>query len=464
MENNTATETPGQGTVNPPASDSHRQPPAVHPVDEVLPVGRTVLAGIQHVAAMYAGVVAPPIIIAAALRFDLAQSAFLVGACLFTAGLATLLQTLGPWKFGARLPFVNGVSFATVTPMTAILAGHGGRGGLPVIYGATIVSGLVCVVAAPWFCRFVKYFPPIVSGSVITLIGVSLLPVAVGWVRSTAADTDRVPGKNLALAGFTLAVILALRRLTRGFLQQVAILVGLLVGTLAAIPMGMAHFSGLAHEAVFGFPTPFHFGAPRFDAAAIVSMLVVMLVCMTESTADMIALGEVVDRPSDETVIARGLRADGLGSALSAVFNGFMCSAFAQNIGLVALTRMRSRFIVAFGGVVLVALGVMPILSGAVALIPQPVLGGAGLVLFGTVAVAGVKMLGTADLGKDSNLLIAATALGLGIIPVVGGNIYAGLPSWLTTILGSGISTGCVAAVVLNLLFHHIAPRRHPEP
>lgn len=276
----------------------------IHPVDETLPPFKMFTSGLQHVAAMYAGVVAPPMIVGPACGLSATETAFLMGASLFTAGIATLLQTLGFWKVGARLPFVNGVSFAGVTPMVAIGKAQGPDDALPVIFGAVIVAGVLGFLLAPYFSKLVRFFPPVVTGTVITLIGVSLLPVAFNWSQG---GNDRAPDygslTNIGMAALTFLIVLVLRRVLRGFLQQIAILLGLVAGTLIAIPVGITHFSALSQASLIGFPTPFHFGAPQFDIAAIVSMCLVMLVCMTESTADMLALGRIVDRPADERTI-----------------------------------------------------------------------------------------------------------------------------------------------------------------
>ncbi|MBW8700066.1 Uric acid permease PucK [Streptomyces sp. MBT84] len=353
---------------------------AAHPVDEKLPALKMAASGLQHVAAMYAGVVAPPLIVGAAVGLTGTDLTFLTGACLFTAGIATLLQTLGIWKIGARLPFVNGVTFAGVAPMTAIAASTDDpSAALPVIFGAVVVAGLLGFLAAPFFSKAVRFFPPVVTGTVITLIGFSLLPVAFGWAQGPdpAAD-DYGSATQLSLAGVTLVVVLLLRRFTRGFVKQIAVLLGLIAGTLVAIPFGVIDLTPVLDADVIGFPAPFHFGAPQFHLAAILSLCVVMVVSMTESTADMLALGEIVERPADERTIAAGLRADTLGSALSPLFNGFMCSAFAQNIGLVAMTRIRSRFVVATGGGFLVLLGLCPMAASLIAVVPRPVLAGRG--------------------------------------------------------------------------------------
>ncbi|WP_438819012.1 nucleobase:cation symporter-2 family protein [Streptomyces hilarionis] len=443
-----------QSSVSPGSVDR----PVVHPVDERLPALRTATSGLQHVAAMYAGVVAPPLIVGAAVGLTGAELTFLTGACLFTAGLATFLQTLGVGRIGARLPFVNGVTFAGVAPMTAIAAATDDkRDALPVIFGAVIVAGLLGFLAAPVFCKAVRFFPPVVTGTVITLIGVSLLPVAFGWAQGPdPAAHDYGSTTNLGLAAATLATVLLLRRFAHGFVKQIAVLLGLVAGTLMAIPLGVTDFGPVADAGLVGFPTPFHFGAPRFQLAAIVSMCVVMVVSMTESTADMLALGEIVERPADERTIAAGLRADTLGSALSPVFNGFMCSAFAQNIGLVAMTRIRSRYVVAAGGGFLVLMGLCPAAASLIAVVPRPVLGGAGIVLFGSVAASGIQTLARAGLDRDDNLLIVAVSLAVGIVPITAPGFYHAFPQTARIVLDSGISTGALTAVLLNLVFHHV--------
>ncbi|AEW97146.1 MULTISPECIES: nucleobase:cation symporter-2 family protein [Streptomycetaceae] len=451
---------PASPAPAPQTAPATAQPPQRHPVDQVLPPVRLFTSGLQHVAAMYAGVVAPPLVIGKAVGLSATELTFLVGASLFTAGLATLLQTIGFWKVGARLPFVNGVSFAGVAPMVAIADSTDHRDSLPVMFGAVIVAGALGFVAAPYFSKLVRFFPPVVTGSVITLIGVSLLPVAIGWIAGNDPAHPAAGLSDIALAAITLVVVLALRRLLTGFLQQIAVLIGLVVGTVIAVPFGKTDFTPITKASVIGFPTPFHFGAPQFQIPAIVSMCIVMLVCLTESTADILALGKVVEKPADEATLAAGLRADTLGSAISPLFNGFANSAFAQNIGLVAITRVRSRFVVAAGGMLLIVMGLCPVLASLIALVPGPVLGGAGIVLFGTVAASGVKTLAEADLDDGNNLLVMGVALGVGIIPIVAEHFYDGIDPRLQIVLKSGISTGCLVAVVLNLLFNHLGRKR----
>ncbi|MFF1732729.1 nucleobase:cation symporter-2 family protein [Streptomyces sp. NPDC058247] len=452
--------TPAKGSAEGPCST----PPAgpeVHPVDEKLHPSRLVPAALQHIAAMYAGVVTPPLIIGQAVRLDTAGQTRLIAASLLIAGVATLLQTLGvKGLVGNRLPFVNAASSAGIAPMLAIAETNARGDQLPAIYGAVMVAGVFCLAIGPFFGKLLRFFPPLVTGVVITLIGVTLMPVPVAWAQGgdrTAADFGDM--KYLALAAFTLVVILVIQRFGRGFVKQVALLLGLLIGTLAAIPFGMADFGALRSAPVAALPTPFAFGTPEFQPAAIISLCLVMLVLMTESSAGMLAIGEICDRETSGRTITRGLRTDGLATLLGPVFGGFPTSAFAQNVGVVSLTKVRSRYVVAAAGGALLVLGVFPVLGAVVSTVPMPVLGGAGIVLFGSIAVSGIRTLSEAGLDDSSNIILVAVALGAGIIPLAAPTFYAEFPAWAQTVLGSGISAGALVAVSLNLFFHHLGTR-----
>ncbi|MEU6658284.1 nucleobase:cation symporter-2 family protein [Streptomyces sp. NPDC046821] len=452
--------TPAKGQAVGPCST----PPAgpeVHPVDEKLHPSRLVPAALQHIAAMYAGVVTPPLIIGQAVHLDTAGQTRLIAASLLIAGVATLLQTLGVKGFvGNRLPFVNAASSAGIAPMLAIAETNAKGDQLPAIYGAVMVAGVFCLAIGPFFGRLLRFFPPLVTGVVITLIGVTLMPVPVAWAQGgdrTAADFGDM--KNLALAGFTLVVILLIQRFGRGFVKQVALLFGLLIGTLVAIPFGMADFGALKSAPVAALPTPFAFGTPVFQPAAIISLCLVMLVLMTESSAGMLAIGEICERECTGRTITRGLRTDGLATLIGPVFGGFPTSAFAQNVGVVSLTKVRSRYVVAVAGGALLILGAFPVLGAVVSIVPMPVLGGAGIVLFGSIAVSGIRTLSEAGLEDSSNIILVAVSLGAGIIPLAAPTFYADFPAWAQTVLGSGISAGALVAVSLNLFFHHLGTR-----
>ncbi|WP_217179489.1 nucleobase:cation symporter-2 family protein [Streptomyces sp. AC495_CC817] len=434
---------------------------AARPEDERLPIGATIAYGFQHVLTMYGGIIAPPLIIGSMAGLDGAQIGVLITACLFMGGLATILQTVGIPFFGSQLPLVQGVSFAGVATMGAIVTNGGG---LPAVFGAVIVASVIGLLIAPVFATIIRFFPPVVTGVVITTIGLTLLPVAAGWAMGGNREAaDFGSPQNLLLAGITLVIVLVLSKVPVGAVSRLAILLAIVLGTVLAAVMGRVDFSAVGEGPIFALPSPFAFGMPTFEIAGIISMFIVILVTLTETTADILAVGEIVGTKVDSKRIAAGLRADMLSSAVSPVFGSFTQSAFAQNVGLVAITGVKSRFVVTAGGAVLVVLGLLPVLGRVVAAVPTPVLGGAGIVLFGSVAASGIRTLAKVDYRGNMNLVIVATALGIGMLPIAAPTIYDQMPDWFNTIFHSGISSAAVAAILLNLLFNHLGSRARSD-
>ncbi|MFT3860646.1 solute carrier family 23 protein [Micropruina sp.] len=460
----------------------------VHPVDEVLPAPRLAAYGFQHVLAFYAGAVLVPILVSSALGLTSEQLIHLINADLFTCGIASILQAVGfgrgAWRVGIKLPLLQGVTFTAVSPMIAIGMAVIGTGGTPVdglltIYGAVIVAGLFTFFVAPFFAKLLRFFPPVVTGSIILIIGVALVPVAAGDISfgaigglngvvidATGAYTPvemfdyslRNPElmlKNLAYAGGTLALILVVQRFTRGFLQTIAVLLGLVAGTLVAFFLGDAHFDDVASSSWIGVTTPFYFGVPQFSITAILSMIIVMLITMVETTGDAYATGEIVGkrvRPSD---ISAAIRADGLATTLGGVLNSFPYTAFAENVGLVRLTQVKSRWVVVAAGSIMIILGLLPKAAAIVAGIPHPVLGGAALALFAAVAVAGIQTLQKVDFTDHRNGIVVGTTIGAAGLITGYGAIAGAFPGWAQIFFGSGITLGAIVAIGLNLLFFH---------
>jgi OHCU decarboxylase len=436
--------------------------PAVHPVDEVLPASALTVYGLQHVLTFYAGAAIVPLLVAGALGLSDAQLAFLINANLFTCGIATLLQTIGFWKIGVRLPVVQGTTFVAVGPMIAVgLSSGGGVPGLLEIYGAVIVAGIFTLVIAPFFAKLVRYFPPIVTGTVITSIGIVLLPVAAleaGGGDPTADDFGSLP--NLALAAATLLLILFMYRFFRGFAATIAVLLGLVAGTGLAALAGQTEFGVIGESSWFGVITPFHFGLPTFGIAAITSMVIVMLITAVEMTGDTLAVGEIVRKKVGPDGIARAIRSGGLATAIGGVLNSFPLTSYSANAGLVRLTGVRSRFVVAGAGVMMLIIGIVPKTGAVVAAIPHPVLGGAGLVLFGAVGVVGIQILSRADLSNQRNVMVLAVSLGFALIPVGFPTFYAAIPETAQMIFASGITMAALSAIVLNLLFNEFRKKQ----
>ena len=426
------------------------------PEDENLGIGANLAYGLQHVLTMYGGIIAVPLIIGQAAGLSSADVGLLIAASLFAGGLATLLQTLGIPFFGCRLPLVQGVSFAGVSTMVAII-GSDGAGGLPVVFGAVIVASVIGLLITPLFSSITKYFPPLVTGIVITTIGLTLMPVTARWAMGGNSQSPEFGSMaNIGLAAITLVLVLLLSKLGSASISRLSILLAIVIGTLVATAVGMTDFSRVLEGPLVALPEVLHFGMPEFRLAAILSMLIVIIVTMVETSADILAVGEIIDTKVDAKRLGNGLRADMISSALAPLFGSFTQSAFAQNVGLVAVTGIKSRYVVATGGLILVTLGLLPVMGRLVAAVPTAVLGGAGLVLFGTVAASGIRTLAQVDYRNNMNLIIVATSIGFGMIPIAAPNFYQHFPTWFETIFHSGISSAAIMAILLNLLFNHL--------
>ncbi len=428
--------------------------PEVHPVDEKLPAGKLTILGLQHVLVMYAGAVAVPLIIGGALKLPKDQIALLINADLLCSGIVTLIQSLGFWKFGIRLPVMMGVTFAAVGPMLAI--GANPALGITGIFGAVIISGIFAIFAAPFISRMLPLFPPVVTGVIISIIGLSLIRVAANWAGGGAANPNFGDPMYLGVALLVLVSIVLITRFVKGFFANISVLLGLIIGFVVALALGQVNFAGIAEASWFSLVPPFAFGAPTFDFVAAATMCIVMVVVMIESMGMFLALGDLTQRPINQRDLADGLRVDGLGTLIGGVLNTFPHTSFSQNVGLVGVTGVRSRYVCVAGGIIMLALGVLPKLALAVASVPQFVLGGAGLVMFGMVAATGIRILHSVDFhgAKRHNLYIVAISLGMGLVPEISPKFFSRMPHVLEPLLHSGILLAAVTAVILNLVYN----------
>ncbi|WP_416232904.1 nucleobase:cation symporter-2 family protein [Castellaniella sp.] len=436
------------------------RPQSQRPEDERLGLPANILYGFQHVLTMYGGIIAVPLIVGQAAGLAPAEIGILIASCLFMGGLATLVQTLGIPFFGCQLPLVQGVSFASVATILAILTSGGD---LPSVFGAVMAAALLGLLITPVFSRIIRFFPPLVTGSVITTIGLSLMPVAAHWAMGgNAKAPDFGSTANIGLAAVTLAIVLLLSKLGNATVSRLSILLAMALGTLIAWAADMTDFSRVADGPTFALPTLFHFGLPEFHPAAILSMFIVILVVLVETSADILAVSDIIKTPINSRRLGDGLRADMVSSLIAPAFGSFTQSAFAQNVGLVAVTGVKSRFVVATSGVILLVLGLLPVMGRLIATVPAAVLGGAGLVLFGTVAASGIRTLAKVDYEDGMNLIIVATSVGFGMIPIAAPQFYNHFPDWVATIFHSGISSTAIMAILLNLLFNHLK-RGNPD-
>ena len=473
----------------------------VHPVDERLPAGRLTALGLQHVLVMYAGAIAVPLIVGRALKLSPEEVALLISADLFACGIVTLIQSLGFTRwFGIRLPVMMGVTFASVGPMVAFANAVPGVDGARAIFGAIIGAGIVSMLIAPIIGKLLRFFPPVVTGTIITIIGVSLMRVGVGWAMggpaplaqnvdvpklvamvdaakatavTAAAAGASVPVlklagpvplvdnanygalDNMAIAAVVLVFILLLVKYAKGFVANISVLLGIVGGCAIAIAMGKMNFDKVGRAHWFDIVLPFHFGLPTFDPVMILTMVLVMIVVMIESVGMFLALSEITGKPIGPADLAAGLRTDGLGTLIGGVFNTFPYTSFSQNVGLVGVTGVKSRWVCVAGGLIMIVLGMLPKMAAFVESIPQFVLGGAGLVMFGMVAATGIRILTNVDFkGNRHNLYIVALSIGFGLIPLVAPRWSQQMPHGLHPLLESGILLTALAAVLLNVFFN----------
>ena len=421
-------------------------------VNEMLPVSQLAILGLQHVLAMYAGAVAVPLIIGGAVGLTPDQLAFLVAADLFTCGIATLLQAIGMGPYiGIKLPAILGCTFAAVGPLIII----GKNLGMQTAYGSIIVAAIIVVLVAPLYGKILKFFPTVVTGTVVTMIGLSLVNVGVSSIGGGSGAKDFGSIQNLLLAAFVMIVVLISNKFLKGFLQAVSVLNGIILGTIVAAFMGRVDLSVVANAKWISLVHPFNFGLPKFDLGSIVMMTFVMLTVMIESTGTFLGIGKVCEKDITEKDIVRGLRAEGIATLLGGIFNSFPYTTFNQNLGLLALSKVKSRFVVVASGIILVALGLIPKFAALATIIPQPVIGGATTIMFAMVAVAGIQMLSSVDFNNNSNMMVVACSIGIGLGITAVPNLLDQTPTIFKSIFSSGIVSTSVVAVILNAFLNY---------
>ncbi|PRY95775.1 NCS2 family nucleobase:cation symporter-2 [Hasllibacter halocynthiae] len=464
-------------------------------VNERIPAPKLFTLGLQHVLVMYAGAIAVPLIVGRVLGLSPADVAFLISADLFVCGVVTIIQSLGASKwFGVKLPVMMGVTFASVGPMVSIAVANPGPEGARMIFGAIIGAGVIAMLIAPIVSRLLRFFPPIVTGTIILVIGVTLMRIGINWifglpVGPTApqlvdpehaawleqvrqmTDAPEIPGglalapsadnpayatlQNMGISALVLATIILVMRFARGFWANISVLCGIVMGGLLAAALGIMHFEHVETAEWFALITPFHFGLPIFDPIMILTMTLVMIVVMIESTGMFLALSEMCGKKLERPSLSAGLRTDGLGTLIGGLFNTFPYTSFSQNVGLVGVTGIRSRYVCVMGGAIMIVLGLVPKMGALVEALPVAVLGGAGLVMFGMVAATGVRILGGVDFANNKfNGLIVAISLGMGMIPLIAPQFVMHLPHSIHPLIDSGILLASISAVTLNVIFN----------
>lgn len=418
----------------------------IYEVGDNPPLGKKMLFGLQHIFAAFSGIVVVPLVISGALGFDSKMTTSLISASILAAGLATMIQAYGIGRVGSRVACIMGTDFTFVSPAISV----GSTLGMPGIIGATILGSLFEILLSFFIRPLMKLFPPLVTGTVVCLIGLTLLPVSIDWAAGGTGASDYGSLLNVSIAMLVMIVTLILNRYGKGLVSSASILIGMLVGYLVCIPLGMVDFTPVVEAKWFAIPRLFEYGVV-FDWKAVLAFLPAYFVTTIETVGCLKAIGETSNIEMNDKKIGSGILADGIGSIIGGVVGAFSNTSFSQNVGLISLTKVASKHVAGMAGILLVCLGLLPKLAGVINGIPQPVLGGVGLVMFGMVAAAGIKTLSRVEL-TDRNLLIIATSMALGLGVTFRPDFIAQLPEAMKMIFSSGISTGTIVALVLNLL------------
>lgn len=407
--------------------------------------------GLQHLLAMYSGSILVPIMIATALGYSAEQLTYLISTDIFMCGVATFLQLQLNKYFGIGLPVVLGVAFQSVAPLIMIGQSHGSGA----MFGALIASGIYVVLVSGIFSKVANLFPSIVTGSVITTIGLTLIPVAIGNMGNMGNNVPEPTGQSLLLAAITVLIILLINIFTKGFIKSISILIGLVVGTAIAATMGLVDFSPVAVAPLVHVPTPLYFGMPTFEISSIVMMCIIATVSMVESTGVYLALSDITKDPIDSTRLRNGYRAEGLAVLLGGIFNTFPYTGFSQNVGLVKLSGIKTRLPIYYAAGFLVLLGLLPKFGALAQIIPSPVLGGAMLVMFGFVSIQGMQILARVDFANNEhNFLIAAVSIAAGV-GLNNSNLFVSMPTAFQMFFSNGIVVASLLAIVLNAVLNH---------
>lgn len=404
-----------------------------------------ILLAFQHIFAAFGGIIVVPIIVASSLKLNAETSTALLSAAILMAGVATFIQSKGVYSVGARVACIMGTDITFVAPAAVV----GKKFGLAGIFGATILGAIIVVILSFFIKHIMKLFPKVVTGIVVCLIGLTLLPVSIDWAAGGSGAKNYGSLQNITIALIVMIITLLINHYGKGLVSSASILIGMVVGYVICIPLGMVDFSTISGLKIISVPAVFQYGV-KFNLSALLPFIPAYFVSVISTVGNLRAINEISDI-DDDTRISKGVLSDGIGSILAGMFGAMPNTSFSQNVGLIPLTKVASRYVTLVAGIILIILGLVPKFSGVINVMPQPVLGGVGIVMFGTVAAAGIQTLSHVNL-NNRNILIIATSIGLGLGVTFRPEILSGLPESLKMIFSSGISTGTIAALILNLV------------
>jgi uracil-xanthine permease len=434
-------------------------PAQILPVDEILPTRKLILLGLQHVLVMAASPITSVFLVSKALNFSPALTLNLISATFLVCGLGTLLQSFGPLKFGARLPFIMVPGGAPVI----IFLTTAQQTDIQTAVGAVMLTGLFYFLVLPVFARCLKFFPKLVIGTMLLLVAINLVKVYGGIITGAPNSPNFAAPSNVLLALATVGFTLLFARVLSGILGQLAVLFGLLAGALVATLTGAMGFDAVLPGAVLSVPILFPFGVPKFDLIAAIPLMVFSVISMAEATGQTVAIAEAVGKDIDvRTEVPKTIRGDALISLIGACLGTSLIITSGENIGVVRATGVRSRYVTATSGVILILLALFAPLGRLINAIPGPVVGGTAVIVFCIIAVMGIDQLRKVDLHDHGNLFTLAAGLTMGLLPILVTGIYSKFPFYVQMVLGNGLAAGTITAVLLNIAFQHLGARKEP--
>lgn len=418
--------------------------------EEKVSRGKLLILAFQHVLTMCPASIAVPLILGSALNLDNKTVAFLVSANLFTSGISVLIQTFGFANIGSKLPLVMGASFAPLGVMISI----GGQYGLDTLFGAIIGSGILIFVISFFMEKILVFFPNVVVGSFVTLIGISLIPVAFKDLAGGEGAANFGSVENIILGGFVLIIIIGLNQYGKGLVRSLSLLIGIIIGTIIAFALGMVDLTPVAQASWFEIINPAKFGTPKFRIDTILMMTIFCVINLIQCIGVFSVLDEVCQTNTDSSTKIKGLR----GVAMGQVFAGLFCSVpstmFNENVGLIELTNVKSRNVIKMAGLFLIIIGFFPKVAALITIVPKPVMGGATISLFGIILTAGISILSKVDFSTGGNFTIVGISLAVGVGVTVVPNIFDKFPDLLSMLLSNGLFMVSITAIILNIVFN----------
>ncbi len=424
-----------------------------HPVDTVLPVPQLLVFGLQHVLVMAAVPITSVFLVAKALGLSPSVTVNLISATFLMCGVGTLVQSFGPWKFGARMPFVMVPGGAPIVMFLLIAR----QTDLQTAAGAVIITAIFYFLVLPVFSRCLRYFPNIVIGTLLLLVAINLVKIYGGIIAGRPGTPGFADPANIGLALATIGFTVVFARIFKGVLGQIAVMLGLVAGAIVAWIFGRMSLGAVGAGPFWSAPTLMPFGVPHFNLVAAVPLLIFSVISMVEATGQTVAVAEAVDKQIDlRDMVPRTIRGDALMSLIGGFFGTSMIITSGENIGIVRATNVRSRFVTAMAGAILILVALSAFLGRLFDAIPSAVVGGTAMVVFAVIGTMGIDILRKVDLRERGNMFVLACGLTMGLLPILVPGLYSKFPATLQLVLGNGLAMGAITAIILNIFFHHL--------